>query len=260
VERPFRTVKEAHETLYHFHEPKDEAEANLWLRRYLINYNNQKHRSEPHSRVEDWLENLPPNGVRAMCSWERFCAFAREPEKRQVGGDARISIDGVEYEVDPDLAGETVILWWGLFDQELFVERDGKRFGPCSPSRGAIPLYRYRKYQKTKTEERIDRVTALAQHLGLPRAAVTGEADLLMAPLDTPIGIPRQPFPEPVEAVAFLNVLAAKRAIADLLNMPLAKLSKEELSFVDALLSETLGRHDVIKKVRERFGLAAGKS
>jgi hypothetical protein len=39
VERPFRTVKEAHETLYHFHEPQNEAEANLWLRRYLINYN-----------------------------------------------------------------------------------------------------------------------------------------------------------------------------------------------------------------------------
>jgi hypothetical protein len=26
VERPFRTVKEAHETLYHFHTPQDEAE------------------------------------------------------------------------------------------------------------------------------------------------------------------------------------------------------------------------------------------
>ena len=35
VERPFRTVKEAHETLYHFHTPQDEAEANLWLRHYL---------------------------------------------------------------------------------------------------------------------------------------------------------------------------------------------------------------------------------
>jgi hypothetical protein len=31
VERPFRTVKEAHETLYHFHRPESEAEANLWL-------------------------------------------------------------------------------------------------------------------------------------------------------------------------------------------------------------------------------------
>lgn len=39
VERPFRTVKEAHETLYHFHAPQDEAEANLWLRHYLARYN-----------------------------------------------------------------------------------------------------------------------------------------------------------------------------------------------------------------------------
>ena len=52
VERPFRTVKEAHETLYHFHTPRDEAEANLWLRRYLARYNAQPHRSEPRSRAE----------------------------------------------------------------------------------------------------------------------------------------------------------------------------------------------------------------
>lgn len=31
VERPFRTVKELHETLYHFHQPKTEEEANEWL-------------------------------------------------------------------------------------------------------------------------------------------------------------------------------------------------------------------------------------
>ena len=86
VERPFRTVKEAHETLYHFHQPENEAEANLWLHRYLATYNGQQHRSEPHSRLEDWLRNLPENGVREMCAWERFCAFAREPERRQVGG------------------------------------------------------------------------------------------------------------------------------------------------------------------------------
>jgi hypothetical protein len=35
VERPFRTVKEAHETLYHFHEPETEAEANRWLARFV---------------------------------------------------------------------------------------------------------------------------------------------------------------------------------------------------------------------------------
>jgi hypothetical protein len=66
VERPFRTIKEVHETLYHFHKPKDEAEANLWMRRALVTYNNGDHRAEPHSRVEDWLKHLPPSGVRTI--------------------------------------------------------------------------------------------------------------------------------------------------------------------------------------------------
>src|SRR5208283_2179125 len=104
VERPFRTVKEAHETLYHFHQPENEAEANLWLRRYLVQYNDQRHRAEAHSRSEDWIANLPAEGYRSMCSWERFCAFAREPERRKVGVDARVQTGGVLYEVDPDLA------------------------------------------------------------------------------------------------------------------------------------------------------------
>jgi hypothetical protein len=68
VERPFRTVKEAHETLYHFHKPETEAEANRWLKRYLAQYNAQRHRAEAHSRIEDWLKNLPADGVREMCS------------------------------------------------------------------------------------------------------------------------------------------------------------------------------------------------
>lgn len=77
VERPFRTVKEAHETLYHFHEPASEEEANRWLARYIATYNSGDHRREPHSRIEDWLGRLPDGGIRAMCSWERYCAFAR---------------------------------------------------------------------------------------------------------------------------------------------------------------------------------------
>jgi hypothetical protein len=79
-------------------------------------------RSEPHSRLDDWLQHLPPSGVRAICNWERFCTFAREPERGKVCIDARVSVAGVYYEVDPDLAGETVVLWWGLFDNEPYVE------------------------------------------------------------------------------------------------------------------------------------------
>src|SRR5512143_1627778 len=51
VERPFRTVKDAHETLYHFHEPETEEEANRWLARFVATYNRADHRSEPHARA-----------------------------------------------------------------------------------------------------------------------------------------------------------------------------------------------------------------
>jgi hypothetical protein len=58
-----------------------------------------------------------------------FVPLRLEPEKRKVGLDTRISVDGVAYEVEPDLAGEKVILWWGLFDNELYVEHQDSRYG-----------------------------------------------------------------------------------------------------------------------------------
>ncbi len=260
VERPFRTVKEAHETLYHFHKPENEAEANLWLHRYLAAYNGQRHRSEPHGRDEDWLANLPEAGVRAMCAWERFCAFAREPERRVVGGDARVSVDGVAYEVDPDLAGETVLLWWGLFDRDLYVEHGERRYGPYTPVGGPIPLHRYRTHQKTKGEERADRIAALAERLGLPRAALDGNPDLAevaapRAPAPARPEPPRVPFrdPDPFEELAYPNAIRAKLAIADLLARPLARLSDEERAWINGLLAETLAKAAVMARVRERF-------
>jgi hypothetical protein len=260
VERPFRTVKEAHETLYHFHQPQDEAEANLWLHRYLARYNGQQHRSEAHSRAEDWLAHLPEAGVRAMCAWERFCAFAREPERRVVGNDARVSVDGVAYEVDADLAGETVLLWWGLFDRDLYVEHGDKRFGPYTPVGGPIPLHRYRARQKTRGEERADRIAALAERLGLPRAALEGNPDLVevAAPATLASARPepaRIPFrdPDPFEEIAYPNAIRAKLAIADLLGQPLARLSEEERTWINGLLAETLSKTAVMARVRERF-------
>ena len=137
VERPFRTVKETHETLYHFHKPETEAEANAWLARAISRYNAQPHRREPHSRIEDWVRNLPCEGLRQMCSWERFCAFAREPERRTVAGDARIRVDGAFYDVDSDLAGETVTLWWGCSTRSSL---SSSRTGASAPTGRAEAL------------------------------------------------------------------------------------------------------------------------
>ena len=254
VERPFRTVKEAHETLYHFHKPETEAEANAWLARAISQYNAQPHRREPHSRIEDWVRNLPSEGLRQMCSWERFCAFAREPERRTVAGDARVRVDGAFYDVDSDLAGETVTLWWGLFDQELFVEFQDRRFGPYRQSGGPIPLHRYRKPRKSATQRRADRIGDLAGKISVPRAALSGVDDRLESAADV-LTLRRQPFvdPDPYGQLTYTSRLDALRGVSDLLHRPLARLDEDDLAFVNALVERTLDKAAIEQDIRGRF-------
>ena len=252
VERPFRTVKEMHETLYHFHKPKNEEEANTWLMQFLKHYNDRDHRYEPHSRMEDWLKNLPPSDIRQMCTWDRFCTFAREPEKRTVAGDGRISVDGVSYEVDPDLAEEEVILWWGMFDEELYVEHGDEHYGPYAPVEGPIPLHRYRGFKKTKKQERADRIEALARKLSLPQSAVPFDIHDNLEEIQTPSGVPFSD-PDPFGEFTFSNKVAAKMEISRYLGMPLARLPQEDLQQIDAIVSKTLNKEEVMEKIRHYF-------
>ena len=253
VERPFRSVKEAHETLYHFHEPETEAEANLWLRNFINKYNDKPHRREPHSRIEDWVANLPDSGIREMCSWERFCAFAREPERRTVASDARISIDGTYYEVDGNLAGEEVLLWWGLFDHELFVEWNDRRYGPYRPHGGPIPLHRYRKRKKSSREKRAESVAKLAEVISLPRTAVGGFD--LDAPQAEVVPLPKVKFsdPDPWGQIAYENEYSARRAISCQLDRPLAELSPDDRAFVGDLVGRTLNKVEIEIAIKQRF-------
>ncbi|MDJ1185875.1 IS481 family transposase [Roseofilum sp. BLCC_M143] len=256
VERPFRTVKEAHETLYHFHQPETEEEANQWLHQYLLHYNNQPHRQENHSRLEDWRQNLPSQGVQQMCSWERFCTFARKPEQRRVDGCARVTVDGVAYEVEPDLAGETVVLWWGLFDNELYVEKGSEKFGPYLPVDGPIPLHRYRQVKKSQTQKRAERIEKLSRHLVLPSKVGQPNPELQwLASVEETGELAFVPFadPDPFQEFTYPSVFAAKGAIADYLALPLARLSQSERAFIDDLLSETLEKKLVLERVRHYF-------
>jgi len=253
VERPFRTVKEAHETLYHFHKPETERQANEWLMRYLLRYNDQDHRHEKHSRLQDWLTHLPPDGLREMCTWEQFCRFAREPERRKVGIDARITIGGTAYQVEPDMAGETVVLLWGLFDDEMYVEFDNEKFGPYHPVSGPIPLHRYRAFKRGKADERADRIRSLADQLGLPISALAGHDVQLTPPVTAAVPLPLQPFDSQAHEYHFASIIAAKLAIADDLALPLAKLSPTDRAFIDQVLGETLTRSIVLTRVRDYF-------
>lgn len=259
VERPFRTVKEAHETLYHFHKPATEAEANAWLANFVSRYNDKPHRREVHSRAEDWLANLPEPGIREMCSWERYCAFAREPERRKVGSDARVQVGGAHYEVDPDLAGEEVLLWWGLFDHDLFVEWNDRRFGPYRPHGGPIPLHRYRRTAKSAREKRAETVAALAEKISIPREAVSGA--LQSAASAEVIPLPRVAFadPDPWGEIAYANMLSARRAIADQLHRPLGELGNEDLAFIKDLVGRTLNKKEIETAIFERFIKQVGR-
>jgi hypothetical protein len=188
-----------------------------------------------------------------MCSWERFCAFAREPEHRKVGADARVTVAGVLYEVEPGLAGETVVLWFGLYDDQLFVEHGDQRYGPYAPISGPIPLPRYRRFKKTHREQRVDRIEALAEQLALPRAALSDAPTLLSTRSSVePI---TQPFadPDPFHELAFPSALDAKRAIADHLGLPLAKLLRDQLEALNALLATTLAKQTVWDHVRRHL-------
>ncbi len=252
VERPFRTVKEMHETLYHFHEPQNEVEANEWLLNFLIRYNNMQHRSEPHSRMEDWQQNIPSTGVKEMCSWDRFCTFAREPESRKVGVDARVSIDGIAYEVDPDLAGETVVLWWGLFDSELYIEFGEKRYGPYRSVNGPIPLGKYRSFKKTKQQKRADRIDALAREIQLSRAALDNNHNPgTLAAFALEQEIPKITFndPDPFIEFTFPDRVTAKQAISTELGIPLAKLTEEQLNYINKIIAETLNKKLIFEQI-----------
>ncbi len=151
------------------------------------------------------------------------------------------------------VAGETVILWWGIFDNELYVEHSDKRFGPYAPVGRPIPLYRYRAFKKTPTQQRADRIEALAEQLALPRVALENspEAALLLGNSEVPVI--RFTDPDPFQEFTYPNALAAKRAIADYLGIALAKLPPEQLDWINALVSGTLNKRQVLGQVQEYF-------
>ncbi len=69
--------------------------------------------------------------------------------------------------------------------------------------------------------------------------------------------VPVRPFrdPDPFRELGFANPIAARRAIADEVRLPLAKLSDDDRAFIDALLARTLARPEILAAVRERFPL-----
>ncbi len=256
VERPFRTVKELHETLYHFNKPKDIEEANQWLLNFVLRYNEKQHRAEPHSRIDDWIKNIDNAGIKKMCSWERFCTFTREPEKRHVNTDSTVSVNGIKYEVSHELAGMSVIIWWGLFDNDIFIEYNEKQYGPYKPLKGVIPLRKFRKFSKTAIEKQADKIEALAEKIQIPLKALTDDSrvpESLLKKLPDNTIFKKFDDPDPFQEFTFPNKIEAKKAISDDLGSPLSLLTAEQLKEIDIILAGTLKKREVMSLIRQYF-------
>src|SRR5271157_5241921 len=108
--------------------------------------------------------------------------------------------------------------------------------------------------KKSPTQQRADRIEALAQQLALPRAALEGNPRAALLIRNTEVSVTMFTDPDPFQEFAYPNVLAAKRAIADYLAMPLAKLPPEQLEWINTLVETTLCKKEVIEQVEEYFG------
>jgi hypothetical protein len=150
------------------------------------------------------------------------------------------------------MVGETVVLLWGLFDDEMYVEFDGEKFGPYRPVSGPVPLHRYRAIKRGKADERADRIRALADQFDLPISTLAGSG-MHLAPPAVAMSLPHQPFDVTVHEYHFTGTIAAKLAIADDLARPLARLAPADRAFIDQVLAETLNRSVVLARVRDYF-------
>jgi len=259
VERSFRSVKESLETLYHLHPPQSLEEANEWLRHYLANYNQEKHRSADHTRLQDWRNNLPKEGFRAMCDWQHFTMLVREPEERVVSNDACVNVNGVKYQLVPEFAGQTVTLLKGVFDNELRIAYENEYYGPFYPTGDPIPFGTYRAFKKTAKEKKANQIEELAKIISIPREALVGgnkfEQKLMS---QTNLVIESQPFvpfttSNPFETSAFKSVLEAKLAIAKWLGYPLGRLCLEQITAIDRVLAQGLDKKSVMAQIKELF-------
>lgn len=261
VERSFRSVKDSLETLYHFHPPQSLDEANEWLRHYLEHYNHEKHRIEDHSRLEDWKKNLPKEGFQAMCSWEHFSTLVREPESRVVGNDACVNVNGIKYQLIAELAGETVTLLKGLFDNELRISHKNENYGPFYPATAPIPFGTFHSFKKTSKQKRATEIEALVKVISIPRNVLTNssisEQQLIK---DANLANEKQAFvaftlDNPYINQEFKSKLDAKIAIANWLGRPLGMLLHQQIAEIDRIVSESLDKKLVMASVKELFKL-----
>lgn len=258
VERANRTLKDDFETLFHFQRPESLEQLNQWLHEYIRKYNEKPHRRAKCSRFQFWKDLLPESSYRAVCTKEHFAKICRVPEKRTVGSDACVSIEGELFQLLPDFAGEVVQVLHGIFDNQIYVEYQSNTFGPFYPYGGPIPFNTYKKKPKTQKEKKADYIESLSQALSLPISALSdldNETQKILIENSFVIEeLKSIPFQEAdILNENYRNRIEAKQRIADILARPLASLSRHEMQYINELLDETLNKKHIGEQLKLYF-------
>ena len=188
-----------------------------------------------------------------MCTWEQFCRFAREPERRKVGVDARVTVAGTAYGWIRSWQGRWCSCYGACLTTPcMWNTRASVR--PLCPGGRADSLHRYRAFKRGKREERADRIRHTADQLTLPLAALAGDDLQMQPPTVPPTSLPPRPT-QPFDADAleyhFPTTVAAKLAIAQELGLPLSKLTPDDRAFIDHVLEDTRMRRLVLGRIRD---------
>ncbi|MBL4654128.1 MAG: transposase family protein, partial [Flavobacteriales bacterium] len=236
-----RTVKNNFESKCFLHFPESLDEANEWLLNYVNHYNKKNHRRMKSSKIKVWRDNLEGNQINEMCSWEHFSKIVRKPDTRKVNSDATVLIDGVSYQLDPQLANKKVTILYGVLDKQVHIENGTKLLGPFYPTDNIIAFGSYREYKKTSGEHKADEIAEIAKNLSVPKSVMSYYDG------DDYLDINRKPFEE--ERCIFSNRIEAKKFIASYIGSPLAQMSSNYLSFINKLLVETLDKELIINQL-----------
>jgi len=180
-----------------------------------------------------------------------------EPEKRIVGSDACVSVNGVKYQLNGDMAGNEVTLLYGIIDQELHVEFNNVCSGPFYPISGPIPLHTYRKFKKSDKEKQTDEIADLASKLSIPISVLndddtTTQRSLSVANIINDDEIPYVPFDETI-SLEFNNKIEAKAAIAKHLGKALSELNDMQRLHIESIINKTLNQKVVFTEVSNYF-------
>jgi hypothetical protein len=113
--------------------------------------------------------------------------------------------------------------------------------------------------KKTPLEKQTDRIEELAAKISVPRTALTALPQVAELASEHRVATTVFADPDPFQEFQYPNAMAAKRAIAHYLGMPLAKSSAEQIAEVNMIVGTTLDKKSVLDQVRQYFRRRTGE-